>query len=141
MVSRLVLSLAAALTLAVGHSAARIPPGIREIDVRSPSGLVRVTDPAKVDRIVRWFDRLPTVRPGVFYCPMLVNGPQITLTFRNADGVLARARYAADSSNHSLVSRQCDPISYRVLSRSRRALIGGHFLQRVQRLIGEQLLG
>lgn len=139
--ARLVLSLTAALALAFGHPAGRLPPGIREIDVRSPSGLVSVTSAEKVDRIVRWFDRLPTVRPGTFYCPLLINGPTITLTFRSANGAVARARYAADSPDGGLVSSQCDPISYSIGGRSRKALVGGRFLQRVQRLLGERLLG
>jgi len=140
MLARLVLSLTAALALAVGHPATS-PPGIREIDVRSPSGLVRVTAPKKVDRIVRWFDRLPTVRPGIFSCPALVYGRKITLAFRDADGVVARARYAADWPNHSLVSSQCTPISFRGGRWKPKGLIGGRILLRVQRLLDVRLLG
>jgi hypothetical protein len=138
--ARLVLSLTAALALA-GHPATRIPAGVRTIDVHSSRGISRqVTDPAKVTKIVRWFDRLHTVRPGVFACPMLVAGPTITLVFRGATGVLARAGYAADFPDHSLVSTQCTPIRYSVGGRRQKALIGGRFLPRVQQLLGERLL-
>ena len=109
--------------------------------MRSPSGLVRVTAPKKVDRIVRWFDRLPTVRPGIFSCPALVYGRKITLAFRDADGVVARARYAADWPNHSLVSSQCTPISFRGGRGKPKGLIGGRILLRVQRLLDVRLLG
>jgi hypothetical protein len=138
-VARMVLSVTAAVAL-LGHPANRVPSGVREIDVRSPSGLVRVTEPAKIHRIVHWVDRLPTVRPGRFSCPMLIHGPTVTLVFRDAGGVLARARYAANSVGHSLVSGQCTPIRLTVRGRREKPLIGGRFLLRVQHLLGEKLL-
>lgn len=138
--ARLVLSLAAALAL-VGHPATRLPSGVRTIDVRSPAGLVRVTDRAKVVRMVRWFDRLPAARRGLFACPMLVRGPTITLVFRDTGGVVARARYAANLPHHSLVSTQCDPIFLSLFGQRGRPLVGGRVLQRVERLLGARLLG
>jgi hypothetical protein len=138
--ARLVLSLAAALAF-VGHPATRIPPSVRTIDVRAPAGPVRVTDRAKVVRIVRWFDRLPPARQGLFLCPMLVRGPTITFVFRDAGGgVLARARYAANLPHRSLVSTECVPISLSVLGQRGRPLVGGRVLLRVQRLLGVRLL-
>jgi hypothetical protein len=138
--ARLVLSIAAALAL-VGHPANRVPSGVREIDVRAPSGLVRVTDPAKVARIVHWFDRLPIAPRGRIFCPLLVRGPVITLAFRdNRSGVLARARYDANAPNHSLVSTRCVPIAFSVHGLPRKLLVGGRFLPRVERLLGVPLL-
>ena len=138
--ARLVLSLAAALAL-VGHPATRIPSGVHTIDVRSPAGPLRVTDRAKVVRIVRWFDRLPPARRGLFMCPMLVRGPTITFVFRDAGGgVLARARYAPNSPRHRLVSTQCVPISLSVLEQRGRPLVGGRVLLHVQHLLGQRLL-
>ena len=100
-----------------------------------------MTERAKVMRIVRWFDRLPTIRPGVFACPGFVQGPTIGVVFREADaGIVARARYAADTVSHSLVSTQCDAISLSVDGAREKPLVGGRFLVRVQRLLGVRLL-
>ena len=116
-----------------------IPAGVREIDVRSPGLLLRVSDRAKVTRIIRWFDRLPTVQPGIFHCPMLVQGPTIHLVFHDAAGVLARASFAADSVGHSLVSTPCTPISFSIRGHRQTPLVGGRFLLRVQRLVATKL--
>lgn len=116
-----------------------VPAGIREIEIRSPHRLLRVTDRAKVTRIIRWFDRLPTVQPGIFNCPMLIEGPKIRLVFRGARGILARASFAADSAGHSLVSTRCTPISLSVRGQRETPLVGGRFLLRVQHLVAAKL--
>jgi hypothetical protein len=115
-----------------------VPAGAKEIDV----GTHRVTDPANVAKVVRWFDALPIVQPGIAYhCPALVAGPKIRLDFRGANGLLARATYGADTMNHSLVSEPCTPISFSTQGQVKfPPLVGGDFLLRVQRLLGLRLL-
>jgi hypothetical protein len=143
--AHLVLSLAAVLAL-TGHpatashrlvtrNAGRLPAGISEVDARFPSVRARTTRPAKVQRIMRWLERLPKVRPGRLYCPMLVEGPTISLVFRGRGRALARATFAARSVGHSLVSTQCTPIFLCVGGHRETPLVGGRFLLRVRRLL------
>lgn len=113
-----------------------VPAGVSEIDI----GSHHVGDGAKVARIVHWFDALPTVQPGLVSCPMLVAGPTIRLVFRGGAGVLARASFGADTIDHSLYSGRCTPIRFSIGDRREKALVGGRFLLRVQRLLGAKLL-
>jgi hypothetical protein len=131
--ARIVLSLAAALAL-VGHPATRIPSGVRTIDVRSPSGLVRVTDSAKVVRIVRWFDALPVAPHRIYYCPFIRYKRPTTLAFRNADGArLARARTPGSAACGS-------SFDYSIRGRAQKPVLAGRFLARVGHLLGMRLV-
>jgi len=112
-----------------------VPTGVHAVELRLPGRVFRLTDRSKVARVARWFDRLPTVQPGLFHCPMLVRGPEIDLLFRGARGVLARASFAADSVGHSLVSTQCTPIAFSIDGRRETPLVGGRFVFRVMRLV------
>jgi hypothetical protein len=139
--ARLVLSLTAALVL-VGHPASRVPAGVGTIDVHSPRGSSRrVTDPDKVAKIVGWIDRLKKVPPGEYACPAMVVHPRhMTLDFRDAAGrQLARATYRFEFGDRTLTSGPCNPIVLTVRGHSERALLGAHFLVRVQRLLGIRL--
>jgi hypothetical protein len=111
-----------------------VPRGVSEID-----GSVRVTNRGRVARIVRWFNRLPTVQPGTTFCraqPM--PAMSATLDFRSANGhLLAKARFTTFAPDFSLFSTQCNPISFSIHGRRQTSLIGGRFLLRVQRLVGE----
>jgi hypothetical protein len=132
--ARLVLTVAAALAL-VGHPAtrARIPSGVREIDVRSRSALVQVTDTAKVGSIVRWFDALRTAPHRIYYCPLIRYKPPTIFDFRTANGsLLAHARtpgHAACGSSFDLS----------VHGRAQKPVLAGRFLVRVRRLLGVPL--
>jgi hypothetical protein len=108
-----------------------VPRAVREID-----GSIQVTNRAKVARIVRWFNCLPTVQPGFISCrAQLMPAMTATLDFRKANGnLLAEARFTTYAPDFSLVSDQCDPISFNINGRQQTALIGGRFLPRVQRL-------
>ena len=105
--ARLLLSLAAALAL-VGHSAHRIPSGVRAIDVHRSHGVTRqVTDPAKVAQIVRWFDELPVAPHRVYYCPLMRYKPPTTLEeMRRYVDRLHKA-----NSDGSLVRMAFDPLA------------------------------
>lgn len=98
-----------------------VPPGVREIDIRSPRRSWRVTTPRRVAKIVRWFDRLPTVQPGIFSCLAFVPPLSVTLAFRGANGrLLARAR-------SPVVSGPCSPTRFSIGGRPQKSLLGGRF--------------
>jgi hypothetical protein len=128
--ARLVLSLMAALAL-VGHPANRIPAGVRSIDVHSARGVSRqVRDPAKVAKIVRWFEALPVAPRRMYYCPFIRYKPPTTFTFRGAGGaVLARAQ----TPGHASCGGSLD---YSVRGRARKPVLVERFLIRVGRLLG-----
>jgi len=118
-----------------------VPAGVREIDVGSGAVLHRVRRPARVAKIVRWFDALPIVQPGAaFSCPMLVYGPVVTLDFRGGSGALdAQARMPMRFHDGSLLSTPCTSIRFSVGGRKQTALVGGRFFVRVERLLGIRL--
>jgi hypothetical protein len=113
-----------------------VPRGVREI-----GGSVHVVDRANVARIMRWFDRLPTVQPGDIHCPGELGPPKtFTLSFRSASGtVLARASFTAWGTSYSLISGRCNPVEFSIRGKRRTPLIGGHFLLRVEHLLGTTL--
>lgn len=115
----------------------RVPDGVREIDVDAH----RVTSPARVAKIARWFDALPIVQPdAAFSCPALVYGPVVRLAFRTAAGaLLAGARMPLRLMTGSLLSTPCSSIRFRIGGHEEPALVGGRFLLRVERLLGVRL--
>ena len=133
--AHLALSLAAALAL-VGHPATRIPAGVRSIDVHVARGPSRhVIAPAKVAKIRRWFDALPTApRVGIYHCPLIRYRPPITFEFRSFSGaILARAR----TPGHAACGFSFD---YRVLGAPQKPVLARRFLVRVERLLGVRLV-
>jgi hypothetical protein len=114
-----------------------VPARVGEVDVRSSRGISRrVTNPAEVTTIVRWFDALHVDRSrGMYACPMIrANSPTVRFAFRDTNGnVLARASVL--DAFHGL-SGPCNPIDFRIRGHRELPLIGGHFLRRVQRLLG-----
>lgn len=73
----------------------KVPSGVREIVLRAPKVRVKVTDPTKVQRIVRWFDALPISPPGVAAMCPLAPAANITLFFPQRRRALAGAGEAA----------------------------------------------
>ena len=113
-----------------------VPRGVREI-----GGSVHVVKKANVARIIRWFNRLPTVQPGVVHCPIAaLPSTTLTLSFRSASGAaLARASFGIRGPGNGLISTRCNPIAFSIRGKRRTPLIGGHFLLRVERLLGTPL--
>lgn len=118
----------------------RVPVGAREIDVTSalpgkpPIVSRRVTASSRVQRIVSWVNRLPTVQPGATSCPGVSSSPPlVTLKFRLRSG---RPPVAVVSATDYHYSNQCDPVSLTIRGHAQKPLIGGDFLERVQRLLG-----
>lgn len=111
----------------------RVPSGTREVVVYTPRLTTKVTDPAKVAEIRRWFDALPVSPPGIaLACPLLIR-PTITLSFRTADGV--RLAHAAVPDARAWI---CDPIGFTIGGRTERPLIdrphGESFVRRLERV-------
>jgi len=111
----------------------KLPSGVREIDIHVEHVSVRVTQPAKVRTIVRWFDALSIVQPGlVASCPALLFGSKVTFDFRSAGRtLLARARLSSGS-----VSTECNPIEFSIHGRAQTPLVGLTFWTRVKQLVG-----
>jgi hypothetical protein len=117
----------------------RVPAATREIDVRTPRVSVDVKNPAKVARIVRWFDALPVDPPGVAVACPLTLAAQITLSFRRADGTPVARAGVPDTS-----AGVCDPIGFTLGGRRLEPLIdhrrGESFARRLQELLGVRLV-
>lgn len=117
----------------------KVPPGVSEILVHAPRVSAKVTDPAKVARIVGWLDALPISPPGiVLSCPLML-AARTTLSFRAAGGArLATATVPLTSANI------CDPIGFTIGGRQQKPLIdrptGPSFARRLQNLLGVQLI-
>jgi hypothetical protein len=106
----------------------------------------KVIDPAKVKRIVRWFDALPISPPGVSaLCGVAPGaGVTITLSFRSAGGRrLARAQLPAT------LAGICDGLTFTIGGHRQTPLIDNYyrrapfphsFVARLQRLLGVQLI-
>ncbi len=139
--TRLLLVLTAALILGVAPtSAARrhaevLPTGVREVDVHSSRGSTRrVTDPARVAVIVRWFDALRVAPSTHYYCPLIRYRPPTTFGFRSAGrALLAWARTPGTAACGA-------SFDYTVRGRPQKPLLVGHFLVRVGRLLRMRLV-
>lgn len=110
-----------------------VPASVREVDVGTSHAHVRVTAPAKVRLLVRWFDSLPIVQPGaVYHCPVeTARRATMRLGFRSADGgLLARA-----SVPGARVSGYCASIQFWIGSHREQPL-SGHLYRRIERLLG-----
>lgn len=142
--ARFLLTLLAALMLGAAPAIARqaatrhrelLPPGVREIDVRSSRGVVRrVADQAMVTEIVRWFDALPIAPSTQYYCPMIRYLAPTTFRFRSASGTLVAFAQtpgtAACGGSFDLTIR----------GRVQKPVLVGHFLVKVGRLLGLRLV-
>jgi hypothetical protein len=100
-----------------------------------PVVALTVTRPSVTRQIVGWIDRLRPVPRGVFNCPLFdAVEPTVTLTFRT------RARGAAlatvSETDYGFGSGACNPLTLAVPGHKTRALLGGRFLERLQRLLG-----
>lgn len=135
-----------------GATAARVDAGVAWIYPRSPSEVVpaavrkigirsthtwHVRDPAKVARIIRWFDALYVRQPNpVGFCPYISSVP-VWFVFRSASGA-----ELASATVPSVGSDGCDPIQFTIGATPQTELVdstplNGHsFAQRVARLLG-----
>ena len=110
---------------------------MREIDIRDGHVARRVSDPAKVARIVRWFDALDVVQPGSAYvrCAAILVS-RATFVFR-----LGHGRQARERGRPVKPADGCDAITFSIRGHLQTPLIDGvfgrrAFVNRVQRLLG-----
>jgi hypothetical protein len=114
-----------------------VPADVREIGIHGGGISERVDKPAKVRRIVRWFDALNVAQPGpAVLCMAVLNSAYVRFAFRAASGaVLASALVPSGPANG------CDSIAFTVRGKQQKPLIDARsdkyaFVNRVQRLLG-----
>lgn len=114
-----------------------VPSAVREIDIHDRTLVRRVVAPAKVGRIVRWFDGLDVLQPGhpVVECPLIL-ASRATFTFRSAGGAKLAAAVVP-----SRPATLCDAVQFSIRGKQQTPLIDGApgrdaFVNRVQRLLG-----
>jgi hypothetical protein len=149
-VTCLVLALISGSVIAAGGSAhqpgagASIPEHVAVIQIASAAGLeppsvkTTVSARAKVHQIVAWIDQMKPVAPGFYTCGATAGiEPTVSLTFRasRTGRVLARA----SETDAGFGSGQCNPLTISRPGDKPVAVIGGMFLERVERLVGVDL--
>jgi hypothetical protein len=113
-----------------------VPAGVRVIVVRFGRLNValerRVSRRGDIARIIRWFDALDIVQPGVFVrCGPFV--PPGTMTFdflSDHDVLLAQAKAPARG-----YSTLCNPVSFSIRGHRQTPLMGANFTARVKKLL------
>jgi hypothetical protein len=116
----------------------KVPSAALEVDLRAPHVHRRVTDPAKVRQIVRWFDALPISPPGVVIMCPAVAGPKFEFVFRSE----SRTRLAGASAP-SAKAWICNSIGFTLHGKQQTPLVdlrhGRGFVDRVGTLLGLKL--
>ena len=123
-----------------------IPASTRAIQITSgappgnPSVSLSVTDPVMVRRIVVLINRLPIAQPVTIACPELTDPRLITMTFARELGgrALAVLNYE-DFRPWSAPSQACKTISLTIDGRRQDSLVGGTFLNTIERWLGTDL--
>jgi hypothetical protein len=123
----------------------KVPAGVREITLDAPKMHLTVTAPAKVQRIIRWFDALPISPPGVSaLCGIAPANYTIALSFRSA-----RHRALASAQLPPLPASICNGIGFTIGGHPQAPLVDNFyshaplrhsFVARLQRLLGVRLL-
>lgn len=109
---------------------------VRAIDFSAPKVSKHITDRDQIARIVRSFNRLPIVPPGVGSSPgCVMQTVPVTLDFRDAHGK-PLARVSADVTEPYGASSACNPMSVTIAGAPQPSLISPNFFGRVQRAIG-----
>lgn len=127
-------------------SGEHIPSGVREVDVTSsfpgktPFASRQVTNRSQVRRLVRLFDSLEIIQPGVINCPSFsANPPAVVIDFRSgARGRLLAYASVSSVANFSWAANvpgwECFPISFTVGGRSWNPL-SGNVITPIERLL------
>lgn len=113
---------------------------VREIAIHTLRRTRRLTDLAKIARVMAWFDDLDVVQPGPGVACLTVGTVPVKFVFRSASGATL-----ASASVPLVPATGCDPIAFTSRGRRQRPLIDstpGHgmaFVERVERLLGVRL--
>ena len=124
----------------------RIPSRASVLDVSvarpgaRPSPSLTVTDRAKVRKIARAIDRLPTVQPLAIACPDIeFDAPTVTFTFRASARGPALAR-ASEPTSASGPLAPCEPMRFTLEGQALAPLLGGAtVVEQAQALLGVTL--
>jgi hypothetical protein len=118
----------------------RVPSGVRTITIRHArsQGIApvsrRLTQPAQVSKVVRWFNALPLFRPSAltYHCPLILYRPPTVITFLSArNRALATATVVGSGTGGPCGSG----IAVTVRGRPE-PMLAGDFLERVLALAG-----
>ena len=124
----------------VRPSSERVPSDARTITIRRARWLGvapisrRLTQPAQVRQVVRWFNALPLFKPSAltYHCPLIRYSPPTVITFLSArNRVLAKASIVGTGMGGPCASG----IAVTVRGRPEPMLVGD-FLERVLSLAG-----
>ncbi|HLX32820.1 MAG TPA: hypothetical protein VKR79_08650 [Gaiellaceae bacterium] len=113
-----------------------VPAGVRTIDIQGGGVAVHVTDPAKVARIVRWFDALKVYQPGPFVSCFATIAARVSFSFLSRSG-----RMLASAVVPAAQATNCDTILFTIGGTPQDSLIDARsgkdgFAGRVQHLLG-----
>lgn len=113
-----------------------VPAGVRVIDVHfgrlDVARVRRVSTRGDVARIIRWFNMLDIVQPGVFVrCGPAVPSPIMTFDFRSGNGVLLAEAKVPQRGYSTL----CNLVSFSIRGSSQTRLMGANFATHVRKLL------
>lgn len=113
---------------------ARLVEVVSAVPSEQPVVAVTIAKQAEIRRLANWLDRLRPIPKGTFNCPAFgAIEPTVTLRFlARADG---RLLATVTETDYGFGSSVCNPITLAVPGEHRRELIGGRFLEHLQRLL------
>jgi hypothetical protein len=116
-------------------SGAHLVKVVSAVSGEQPFAAIAITRRSEIRRLADWIYRLRPVPKGVFNCPAFAAvEPTVTLRFlARANG---RVLATATETDYGFGSSACNPVTLAVRGRKARHLIGGRFLEQVQRLLG-----
>lgn len=115
-----------------------LPAGVTEVDVHGAGVDRRVTNPAQVGRIVRWFDALNVAQPGPMVGCVAIIDSTVTFVFRSSSHAPLATAYVPTAGP----TTNCNSIRFSIRGKEQTPLIdnlvanGHYFADRVQRLLG-----
>jgi hypothetical protein len=123
-----------------GHplAGAHLVDVVSAVPGEQPVAAIAIARQAEIRHLAGWIDRLRPVPKGIFNCPAFTAvEPTVTLRFlARANG---RVLATATETDYGFGSSICNPLTLAVRGQKTRHLIGGRFLEQLQRLLGANL--